>query len=96
MKLEAPHPFSLARVMPGNEHIWDRVVAKHNLKPYSYKTMAPSWQLVESLLGYGQRPNPHHMSTIKARKHGFHECVDTEEVFVDLLTELQELNILPR
>jgi len=95
MKLEAPHPFSLARVMPGNEHLWDRVVAKHGLKPYSYKTMVPSWQLVESLLGYGQRPNPHHMSTIKARKHGFHECVDTEEMFVELLTELQEQKILP-
>jgi nucleoside-diphosphate-sugar epimerase len=95
MKLEPPHPFSLNRLMPGNEPVWNRIVDKYNLKRYDYKTMVPSWQLIDYLLGYGQRPNPHHLSTIKARKFGFHDCVDTEEMFVDLLTELQETKVLP-
>ena len=95
MELEAPHPFSLARVMPQNAPIWDRVVAKHGLKPYRYEELVPSWQFADFLFGYGQRPNPHHMSTIKARKFGFHECVDTEEMFIDLLQELQRRRILP-
>ncbi len=95
MKLDRPHPFSIARVMPGNAYVWDSIVEKHDLKKYDYKTIVPSWQLVEYLLGYGQRPNPHHLSTIKARQHGFHDCVDTEQMFVELLTELQDLRILP-
>lgn len=95
MKLDQPHPFSLARLMPGNEHVWDRMVEAHGLKPYGYRTIVPSWQLIDFLLGYGQRPNPHHLSTIKARKFGFHDCVDTEEMFMELLTELQEARILP-
>ena len=95
MEMAAPHPFSLARVMPENEPIWDRIVAKHGLAPYKYREIVPSWQFADFLLGYGQRPNPHHMSTIKIRQHGFADCVDTEEMFVELIGELQRRRILP-
>ena len=96
MKLEQPHPFSLARVMPENEPVWNRIVEKHGLLKYDYKTIVPSWQLVEYLLGYGQRPNTHHLSTIKIRQFGFHDCIDTEQMFRELIGELQELRILPQ
>jgi nucleoside-diphosphate-sugar epimerase len=92
---EAPHPFSLARIMPQNETVWDRIVEKYNLLPNAYNNIVPSWQFTDYLFGYGQRPNPHHVSTIKIRKAGFHECVDTEEMFIDLLQELQRRRILP-
>lgn len=95
MELAPPHPFSLARVMPQNELVWDRIVQKHGLQPYGYKEIVASWQFADFLFGYGARPNPHHMSTIKIRQHGFSECVDTEEMFVDLLAELQRRKILP-
>ena len=95
MEMAAPHPFSLGRVMPENEPIWDRIVAKHGLAPYKYREIVPSWQFADFLLGYGQRPNPHHMSTIKIRQHGFADCVDTEEMFVELIGELQRRRILP-
>ncbi len=95
MEMGPPHPFSLARVMPENEPIWDRIVEKYKLKPYAYKEIVPSWQFADFLLGYGQRPNPHHMSTIKIRKLGFAECIDTEEMFVELLGTLQQRRILP-
>ncbi len=95
MELAPPHPFSLARVMPENEPVWDAIVRKHGLQPHSYREMVPSWQFADFLFGYGQRPNPHHMSTIKIRKFGFAECVDTEEMFVELLSELQRRRILP-
>jgi len=91
-----PNPFSLGRVMPENEHIWDRIVEKYGLMPNSYKTIVPSWQFADYLLGYGGRPNPMHVSTIKIRKAGFHDCVDTEEMFLDLLATLQARNVLPR
>lgn len=95
MEYAPPHPFSLARVMPQNEPIWDRIVAKHGLQPYGYKEIVPSWQFADFLLGYGQRPNPHHMSTIKLRQAGFDACIDTEAMFVELLGELQKRKILP-
>lgn len=95
MEMAPPHPFSLARVMPENELVWDRIVARHGLVPLSYKEIVPSWQFADFLLGYGQRPNPHHMSTIKIRQHGFADCVDTEDMFVELLGELQRRRILP-
>lgn len=90
------NPFSLARIMPQNEPVWDKIVARHGLQPNSYRQVVPSWQFADYLLGYGQRPNPHHVSTIKIRKAGFHECVDTEEMFLELLAELQNRRVLPR
>jgi hypothetical protein len=35
------------------------------------------------------------MSTIKARKAGFQECIDTEEMFVELIQEMQARRYLP-
>ncbi len=91
-----PQPFSLARVMPENEAIWNQIVDRYKLQPNSYKDMVPAWQYADYLFGFGQRPNPHHVSTIKIRKAGFHHCQDTEEMFLDLLRTLQNGNILPR
>lgn len=92
----APQPFSLARVMPENEAIWDRIVTRHGLQPNSYRAMVPAWQYADYLFGFGQRPNPHHVSTIKIRQAGFHACQDTEEMFLDHLRTLQDRNVLPR
>ncbi|MBO9354622.1 NAD-dependent epimerase/dehydratase family protein [Bordetella petrii] len=95
MEMAPPHPFSLARVMPQNEPIWDRVVARHGLLPNRYQEIVPSWQFADFLLGYGQRPNSHHMSTIKIRQAGFADCIDSEDMFVELVGELQRRRILP-
>jgi nucleoside-diphosphate-sugar epimerase len=96
MELAPPHPFSLAKVMPENKRVWDQIVRKYELIPYSYEDIVPSWQFADFLLGYGARPNPHHMSTIKIRQFGFHDCVDSEQMFLDLLTEMQNRRILPK
>ncbi len=95
MESAPPHPFSLARVMPQNKPIWETVVRKYALMPNAYEHVVPSWQFADFLLGYGQRPNPHHMSTIKIRRAGFADCVDTEDMFVELLSEMQDRRILP-
>lgn len=51
---------------------------------------------MDYLLRYG-RTYPHHsiVSTIKARRHGFHDCCDTEEMFDAIFSELQAAKILP-
>ena len=75
--------------------MWERIVKKYELLPYAYEEIVPSWQFADFLLGYGQRPNPYHMSTIKIRKAGFGECVDSEDMFVELIADLQKRRILP-
>ena len=95
MEMAPPHPFSLARVMPQNEAIWNKIVSRYDLVQHTYKEIVPSWQFADFLLGYGQRPNSHHMSTIKIRKAGFPECVDSEAMFVELVQTLQQRRILP-
>lgn len=90
------HPFSLAEVMRDKGPVWDRIVAKHSLVPNAFGDIVASWQFMDYLLRYG-RTYPHHslVSTIKARKHGFQECMDTEEMFDNIFEELQAKRILP-
>jgi hypothetical protein len=95
MDCAPPQPMSLTRLMPENAKIWDRVVNKFNLQKNPLETMVPSWRFADFLFGYGQRPNPHHMSTIKIRQHGFNECVDTEQMMLDLLIQMQKEKIIP-
>ena len=95
MEHAAPQPMSLNRIMPQNRDVWDRVVARHGLLEHSLDEVVPAWSFADFLFGYGQRPNPHHMSTIKIRQHGFQDCVDTEELVLELLKEMQERRILP-
>ena len=34
--------------------------------------------------------------TLKLRRHGFHDCVDSEEMFLRLFREFQERRLIPR
>jgi nucleoside-diphosphate-sugar epimerase len=90
------HAFSMARIMPDKGAVWDRVVQKHGLRPIPYDEIVSSWQFLDYLLRY-DRSYPHHslVSTIKARQHGFHDCMDTEVMFDRIYDRLQAERILP-
>lgn len=90
------HPFSLATVIEGMAPVWDRIVARHGLKPHGFKDIVASWQFMDYLLRH-DRTYPHHslVSTIKIRKHGFHDCEDSEEMFHRIFGRLQDEKILP-
>ncbi len=91
-----PHMFSLARVMPDKGPIWDAMVKKYALKPYRYEEIVPAWDYPDFAFRYGRAAFPTLMSTIKIRQAGFHECMDTEQMFVELLGQMQEQKLLPR
>ncbi len=91
-----PHPFSLAQVMPDKGPVWDHIVQKHQLKPYRYEEIVPAWDYPDFAFRYGRAPNPTLMSTIKIRQAGFHDCMDSEQMFVELLHEMQDRKLLPR
>jgi hypothetical protein len=53
-----------------------------------------SWQFADAAFGLRGGQNTL-LSTIKARKHGFVECIDTEDMFRDQFAALQSARILP-
>ena len=95
MEHGVPQPMSLVKLMPENAQLWGLITKKYSLKNFSLSELVPSWRFADYMFGYGQRPNPHHMSNIKIRKHGFSACIDTEEMVLELLREMQDLRILP-
>jgi nucleoside-diphosphate-sugar epimerase len=71
--------------------VWDRIVARHGLQSYRYQDIV-SW-------GYGDfvfKPTYDIISsTTKARRYGFNEVVDTEEMFCRLWNEMKADRLLP-
>jgi nucleoside-diphosphate-sugar epimerase len=82
---------SLVQFMADKESVWDRIVAKHGLRPISYKEIV-TWAYGDFVF------TPEYdviSSTSKARRYGFHECVDTEEMFPRLWNEMRAERIIP-
>ena len=94
-----PRPMSLAQEMPKREAEWAAIVRKYRLRsPQSLEQfVGQSFIYTDRNFAYGQSesPAPTLVSTVKARLAGFHDCVDTEEMFRRLFGRLQELRWLP-
>jgi nucleoside-diphosphate-sugar epimerase len=95
MEWAPPHTDYLAVVMADKAPLWDEMVRKHGLRQYSMQEIVASWQIVDFFLDYGDRNRLSLLSTIKARKHGFLECEDSEDMIVRQLQEMQADRILP-
>lgn len=96
MPTDVPHPHSLTRSMADKEAVWQRIVARHDLRPTTLAELVPSWSFIDYSLGYGSRPNDVILSTIRIRQAGFSDCIDSEEMFLGWLNRLQAERILPR
>jgi nucleoside-diphosphate-sugar epimerase len=82
---------SLVKFMADKGPVWDRIVAKHGLRPHAYKDIV-TWAYGDFVF------TPEYdviSSTMKARRYGFHECVDTDEMFVRLWNEMRAGRIIP-
>jgi hypothetical protein len=90
-----PHAMSLGRVMADKGPVWDSIVKKYNLKPYKLEQLVPSFEYADFTFRYRQTPFESLQSTIKIRQAGFHDCVDTQAMFVGQLRALQQARILP-
>ena len=95
--------FSLAEWLPEQESIWERVVARHGLRPLSLKEiMGLSHQYADDAFAYTRdgsplesRANPVLLSTVKLRQAGFGDCIDTEQMFSYWFARLRSERILP-
>jgi nucleoside-diphosphate-sugar epimerase len=100
MELAAPRPFDIAEEVRTLAHLWPGMVRKYGLKaPEDLDAL-----LGESLAvggGWTYPLDPAHVvryglsSTIKIRQAGFHDCMDTAEMFRKYTRRFQQLKIIP-
>jgi nucleoside-diphosphate-sugar epimerase len=87
----APGHFSLQEFMSDKAPVWDRIVKKHRLQPYRFEEIA-AWK-------FGDFVFSAEWDVIsdngKARRAGFCETVDTEEMFLRLFSEFRANRVIP-
>ena len=92
-------PIRLAEWLPARAAVWDRIVARHGLRPLPLSAvLGESHHYADLCFAFGEaesRP-PTFLSAIKLRQAGFHDVVDTEEMFLRWLRVLADRRILPR
>lgn len=94
-----PEPQSMAGTLRAQEGLWARIVERHGLRPVTLAALlGESHHYADFCFAYGAKrpPAPALVSTIKLRQAGFHDCIDTEDMFRELIASLQAKNIIPR
>jgi len=95
MEVGYPRPMALARLMADKGPVWDRIVERHGLLPLGYDQLVGNWGFADHSFRYGGPRRDSIMSTIKARRCGFADCLDSEEMCRELLADLQARQVLP-
>ena len=89
---------SMAAFLPAHAGTWQRIVAKHGLRPIALPDLlGESHHYADFCFGFHAReaPPPVIVSTIKLRQAGFADCIDTEQMFRDWFGALRARGILP-
>jgi nucleoside-diphosphate-sugar epimerase len=86
-----PRHISLTEFMADKEPVWDAIVGRHGLLQYGYDDIV-SWGFGDAIFGSEWDIA---RSTLKARSYGFPAFVDSQDMFIDLFTELAERKVLP-
>ena len=85
MELGPPTPLCLREKMPRQAAQWAATVRKHGLRSPSdlHAFVGESFEFADFCFAYGadQPPLPAIVSTVKAHQAGFHDCMDTEDMF---------------
>ena len=91
MEVAEPVQMPLAVYMADKGPLWARMTEKYGLKPIPYDHLV-SWPFGDFIFHSGF---DNISSTIKARRHGFHDCIDTEEMFTEFFADLRRRRVLP-
>jgi nucleoside-diphosphate-sugar epimerase len=91
--LPVAEPLAMSTVSEMSEKgpLWDSIVARYGLHATPYEQIA-NWPFVDWMLNFGEETI---LSTIKIRKAGFADCIDTHESFRRQLMKLRELRVIP-
>jgi len=92
MRAADPIPTPLTMYMADKKPVWEAMVHKHGLQPLPYEQVS-SWPFADAILRLMEYDNI--TSTIKARRAGFQDCIDTEEMFKSFFTRLRRDRVIP-
>jgi nucleoside-diphosphate-sugar epimerase len=91
MEAAEPKTVPLADMMPHLQHVWDRIAARHGLERIDLARIV-NWTWMDYMLRQGHDIV---LATAKIRNAGFHDCIDTADVFIGRLRQLRDERILP-
>jgi nucleoside-diphosphate-sugar epimerase len=91
-------PLSMGGFLPAHDHTWDRIVARHNLRPTALpQVLGESHHYADFCFGYGleKTPPPAFVSTVKIKEAGFNRVFDTSACVNHWLSVLIERRVIP-
>lgn len=91
METAPPLQMSLDVVMADKEPLWNDMIKKHGLAPHSYQEVS-SWGFGDFVFSWDY---DFFADGTKARRFGFHEYVDTEEMFMNIFDDLRRRKVIP-
>jgi nucleoside-diphosphate-sugar epimerase len=91
MTAEAVQTISLSTYMADKADLWQRIVAKYDLRPYRLEEIA-AWPFLDAILGIEYDIMS---DTVKARESGFADVVDTTKMFSRIFAEFRSDRIIP-
>jgi nucleoside-diphosphate-sugar epimerase len=91
MEVAYPVPTPLSDYMADKGPVWSEIARKHGLLPIDYKTLV-SWPFGDAIFNSGF---DNITSTVKARRAGYHDCIDTEDMFSNFFASLRTRKIIP-
>ena len=91
MEVAEPVPTPLATYMADKAALWSDMTQKYQLQPIPYEQVV-SWKFGDFIFN-SEFDNI--TSTIKARRAGFPDCIDTEDMFSQHFDNLREMRVIP-
>jgi nucleoside-diphosphate-sugar epimerase len=91
MEVADPVPTPLVTYMADKGPLWAKMTEKYGLQPIPYGKLV-SWGFGDFILNSGF---DNISSTIKARRAGFHACIDTEDMFTQFFDQLRREKVIP-
>ena len=91
MPLAEPKHLPLAEIMPAQEALWQTMIIKHGLQRTRLAGLV-NWTWADYML---RMENDVILELGRARRAGFHDCLDTEPVFLARLDQLRANRVIP-
>ncbi len=97
MELGSPQPLRPSQEMPGHAGTWKDLAGRHGLRePDLDRLIGLSWQYADLLWANPRLPErPALVSTVKLRRAGFGDCIDTEQCLLSLFDAYRDAGYFP-
>lgn len=96
MQIGEHRPVSLQEFMQDKKELWNVIREKYNLlSPSIDRFVNTSFEYADGYLNADPSATPAYSSTIKLYQAGFHEFLDTEEMFKKWFVQLRDRKLIP-